>query len=144
MTLDIYELIPKLERLKILCAQHQITLDPETGQRMFYQGQIFTILSAQGNRLALTDDLPKIPFDASHVFYVEDWEEEESCYFLPRVEDLLQIIRDRTTLFPSMTPGVKITREVWQVRHGSGATVVSGSLLEGLLDMAIELLQENS
>ncbi|MGI6456641.1 MAG: hypothetical protein ACOX5R_13630 [bacterium] len=144
MALNLYELIPKLERLKLLCSEHGITLDPECGHQVFYQGQVFHVLSAHGNHLALLDTLPAIPLDLNQIVYVEDWIQESSCLFIPRVEDVLQIIHDKTTLFPSMTPGIKATREVWQIRHPNGTTIVSGALLEGLIDLALAMIQNDS
>jgi len=139
---ELYELIPKLESLHALCHERGITLDPEPGSRMLYKGQVYYVIAAKGNALVLVDDFPSIPFDMNRVITIENWEEQENCLFVPSVEDLLHLIREATSLFPSMTPGVKKTREVWQVRHTEGSTVVTGSLREGLLDIAIEKLEE--
>ncbi len=142
MAEELYELIPKLKTLKALCGEKGIALDPEPGSRMLYQGQVYYVIAAKSNAVVLIDDFPSVPLDPNRTITIDDWEREENCLFVPSVEDLLHLIREATTLFPSMTPGVKKTREVWQVRHTEGTTVVTGSLREGLLDVAIQKLEE--
>lgn len=141
MSLDRYELIPKLELLYSLCHENNIAIEPLPGHQMFYEGRVWYVLSSKDNTVALIDDMPNIPFNTERVVEIKDWENETGCLLIPRADDILEIIRTHTGIFPSMTPGVKKTREVWQIRHTEGSSIVSGSLLEGLIDMALEKLQ---
>jgi hypothetical protein len=138
---DLYELLPKYQRLNSLCKQHRIVLDPEFGSQMFYQGQSYIVAAARGSALALIDEIVSIPIDPTEVIYVDDWENDPACVFLPDLEEFLRILRDATSIFPTITPGVRATREAWQVQHPSADPVVCPSLREALLEISLSVLE---
>lgn len=141
---DLYELLPKYVRLKDLCIRHQIVLDPEYGSSMSFQGHTYIVAAARGSALALIDEIASIPIDPAEVIYVDDWENDPACVFLPDLEEMLRILRDATTVFPTITPGVRATREAWQVQHPNADPVVSPSLRQALLEISISVLENVS
>lgn len=137
---EIYETTIHYQQFYELCRKQGISLDPEPGDRMLYQGQAFIVAAVEGDRLALVNDLTGVGLESSEVIAVQEWRDEMSCLLLPRIEQILELIKKQTSLYPMMTPGVKETKSVWQVSHPNSPPVVSSSLAMGLLALAIQIL----
>lgn len=136
-----YENLPLFKHLYDLCRRRGLRFDPETGDRFSFCGRESIVAAALGNSLALVDDLCPIPLDAARIVYVHEWESNPDCFPLPRLEQLLEIIRSRSSLYPILTPGVKETRSVWQVSHPNAPPIVNSDLERGLLELAIRVLE---
>lgn len=140
---DFYEILPLCNQLDQLARQRGIALEATPGNRMCFEGQLYRVLFERGNAVALVDDLASLPVDPSAMLYIEDWQEHPHCVSIPSVEDLLYLIRETTSLFPTLTPGVQATREVWQIQHPSIDPIVDAPLLQALLQAALRILEQN-
>ncbi|MBN2327787.1 MAG: hypothetical protein JXR73_11595 [Candidatus Omnitrophica bacterium] len=139
--MNFYESLSYYNRFNQLCRERGAPLDVEAGDRLVYQGRAYIVAAAQGDALALVDDLTGIPLEPTQILYVHEWEADESCFFLPRIEQMLEVIHRQTGLDPMMTPGVKETKPVWQLSHPAAPPIVSDSLERGLLELAIRVLE---
>lgn len=137
-----YENLSLFKRLNELCLARGIVLDPEPGSRISFRGHPYVAAAAQDDALALLDDLCAIPLDPDRIVVVNAWENDPNCFFLPSLEQLLEIIYQRSSLYPIMTPGFKETRPVWQVSHPGAPPLVSKKLETGLLELAIRILEK--
>ncbi len=140
---EIIELHPKIQEFNRRCAEREIRLAPEYGDRAVYQGHIYFVAAVSGDTLALLDDLAGAPLCDERIVYAEGWENDPACLFLPSLENLLLIVRQLSSVYPSMTPGVQDGREMWRVLHTGAPPFVTETLLEALLDLAIHLLKHN-
>ena len=136
-----YERVIQYKRLRELCRLREISIEPECGDRFLYQGHEYVAVVIREDRLALADDLSDIPFDSGQTVCVENWRDDDSCFSAPSIERLLEIVRERTTVYPAMTPGVKEAKVVWQIGHPSASPIVCSSLCDGLLELAIRVLE---
>lgn len=139
-----YDQLPLYQEFQRVCRSRGIRLDPEWGGWVLYQGQPMLVAAVEGRTLALVDDLAGIPLDARQVLYVEDWDENPACLFLPSLEFLLQFIYEQTDFYPVMTPGIQETRDVWQLTHPRSPSIVCSSLRDGLVELAARVLDNPS
>ena len=135
------DLLPKYQRLYFLLKERGIDWDPETGEAVYYRGQAYIICAVRDNTLALLDDLADIPLTEEALLYVENWETDPTLIWIPRLEGLLRVIWERTSLHPIMTPGIEAARRVWQVLHPACDPIIARSLQEALLELAIRVLE---
>ncbi len=136
-----YERLTQYQRLNLLCRSRIIAWDIEPGDRMAFQGHEYIVAFIDNKRLILFDDLTGSAPDPDRYIIVSDWESDSSCFYLPRMDQLLQMIEKITSVFPVMTPGVKETQSVWQVSHPNSSPIVSYSLNTGLLELLIRILE---
>lgn len=136
-----YERLAQYQRLQQLCRIRNIAWDFEPGDRMAFQGHEYIVAFVDCERLILFDDLTGLAPEPDRYIIVSDWENDPSCFFVPRMDQLLQIIEKITLVFPIMTPGVKETQSVWQVSHPNSPPIISSSLDTGLLELLIRILE---
>ncbi len=141
---EIYDHLPLIRQFNELCATRKILRDWEPGDRVIFQGHEYIVAVVQWNGLALVDELAQIPLDPSQWVFLPDWESNPDCLLLPRIDHLLDMIQSCTSLYPIMTPGIKETKAVWQISHPNSSPIVSSSLEDGLLQLAILLLIDES
>ncbi|MGC9326211.1 MAG: hypothetical protein ACP5I1_01125 [Candidatus Hinthialibacter sp.] len=139
--MEFYESLPYYKQFNRLCRERGIEIDLEAGDRVVYEGQAYVVAAAQENALALVDEWAEIPLEASAILYIHEWEADESCVFLPRLEQMLEVIRRQTGADPIMTPGVQKAKSVWRLSHPAAAPIVGDSLESGLLELAIRVLK---
>lgn len=140
---DFYELLPRFRLLTELCHARNFDLDPEFGDRVAYQGRAYVVAAAETTDLALIDEWCGIPLREDQIVYVNDWRDDPSCVFLPGIDLLLQMIRRISGIFPSFTPGIHKSREVWQISHPNADPIISRSLHEALLELTIRIISES-
>ncbi len=137
---DIYELLPGYQKLAQQCSALGIELEPEPGELALYQGQSHRVIGEYGGQLVMlaTPVLP--PIDAESLVRVDGWAENSEFVYMPGVSSLIEMVRSVSSMFPTITPGVQTTREVWQIKHPDIEPVVANSLEEALLQSAIQIL----
>jgi len=139
---DFYDLLSNYRLLNQLRRDQSIIFDPQPGNRFAYLGQIYAAVAIEGDCLALVDDLCGIPLAMDQVLCVDQWEEETDCFFIPNIEQLIEIIFDQTTIYPSMTPGIRSGQNVWRVSHSNAKPIINTTLEEALLKLTIDILQK--
>ncbi len=137
---DFYELLSDYQRLNQLLRERSIIFDPQPGNRFAYRGQLYAAVAVEDGCLALVDDLCGIPIAQDRVLCVDQWETEPDCFFMPNVEQLIEIIFDQTTIYPSMTPGIRTGQDVWRVSHTNATPVIAATLEEALLKLTMDIL----
>ncbi len=137
---DFYDLLSQYQRLNQLRRERSIVFDPQPGNRFAYRGQLYAAVAVEGDCLALVDDLCGIPIIQDRVLCVDQWEEESDCFFIPGIEQLIAIIFDQTTIYPSMTPGIRTGQDVWRVSHSNATPVIAATIEEALLKLTIDIL----
>jgi len=138
---EFYDILPLYQRFHQLCKKRGILLDPELGDHLSFQGKTNFVAASRGDTLVLIDEMVQIPLDDQLLIYLENWEENPACFLIPRFDWLLQIIYQHTSLFPTMTPGVRSSQNVWQVVHPSAPPIVGTSLEQCVLELGIRILE---
>lgn len=134
-----HELTVLFQQLQSLCRKNNIPLDPDYGSEMLCHGLPCVVIAVKDGAIAVVEEMTSMPVDPSEVTYIDEWEQNPACIFMPSVEELLYMMRMQTTLFPTLTPGVQSTREVWQLQHPRIEPVVASSLREVLVRAAIAI-----
>ncbi len=138
------ELYSLYRRLNVICQERGFSLEPEWGDIILYQGHLALVVAERGDKLAVIDDIGTFPINKNDVYSIENWKQESSCLMIPRVDQLVNIIAQKSSHFPVMTPGIEAAKEVWQITHPYSSNIITKSLEEALLTLAIRLLEENN
>ncbi|MBZ0254656.1 hypothetical protein K8I31_01250 [bacterium] len=139
---ELYELLPIYQKLAQLCSALGVELDPETGERVLLNGQLHRIFCEDDAALLVAASPLLPPVNENTVVSVPNWMNNANCTYMPGVSSLIELMRTVSSMFPTITPGVKSTREVWQVKHPDIEPVVANSLEESLLLAVIALLEQ--
>lgn len=132
-------LYPKYLNFKELVIDKKEAPLPEFGDRLLWKGQIHFVIAREEDYLTVIDEWAAMNLaDASQK--IENWQTDSTCIPLLSIEDLLRFIREYSGDPPTLTPGIRMAEEVWQVKHPGAVSVVSSQLNEALLDIAIQLL----
>ncbi|MEW6234676.1 MAG: hypothetical protein AB1656_04755 [Candidatus Omnitrophota bacterium] len=138
-----YELLPKYQRLKTLSQQRGIPIEPDFGDWICYRGQIGLVLGYYEDALALADEYADIPLLEKDAILIKNWRDDPHLILLPSIEDLLKIIQEYSHYSPTLTPEAAPDRIGWRAVHPKASPILSASLLEALLDLAILLLERD-
>jgi hypothetical protein len=138
-SLDRFPIYQKLNRL---LHEGEFDLQPECGDAILYQGQLYAVLAVHKNQIALVDDLARIPFHEEDILEVNDWKQEPTCLFIPKIENVLHMIFQKSGHYPIMTPGIQSGRDVWQITHPHSDRIIASSLQEALFLLAIHILEK--
>jgi hypothetical protein len=136
-----HDLLDKYQALSRSCLQVGMDIDLEFGDQVSYQGKRYVVAAARGDRVALVDDYMSVPLNEEAIIYVTNWLDDPACVYLPSIEQLLEIIHERTNLYPTLVSGIKEIREVWQITHPNSQPIVAESLEEGLLELSIRVIE---
>ncbi|MBI1388890.1 MAG: hypothetical protein GC154_10630 [bacterium] len=139
---ELYEILPQYRALNDLMRHLDEPFDPEAGSRVYWRGAAYRVIGSNKDRIVLIAEPVILPIQPDDLIHVDGWEEDGDFIYLPSNEELLDILRRRTSLFPMMTPGVKATREVWQVKHPEADPVVCKSLTEALLETTLAVISQ--
>lgn len=138
-----YELHAKFKLLQDLCRLKSIPYHPEPGCSILYQGQLHYLIAADGSRAALAADFSSIPLGADDILYIERWAYDDSFIVCPTVEMLLNVIWNKSQLYPTLVPGIEAGREVWKAQHPrADSHYIFSNLRESLLELTLNLLSD--
>lgn len=138
---DIYELLPGYQKLAQQCSALGVELEPEPGELVLLNGQPHRIIGEDGGALHIVATPVLPPIDQNSITMVPGWMNNPLCVYMPGVACLIELVRSLSSMFPTITPGVQTTREVWQVKHPDIEPVVANSLEESLLQAVIQILE---
>ncbi|MDP8242937.1 MAG: hypothetical protein P9L94_02565 [Candidatus Hinthialibacter antarcticus] len=138
---EIYELLPGYQKLAQQCSAVGVELEPEPGGLVLYHGQPHRIIGEDAGALLIVATPVLPPIDQNTITTVPGWMNDPLCVYMPGVACLIDSVRSISSMFPTITPGVKSTREVWQVKHPDIEPVVANSLEESLLQAVIQILE---
>lgn len=120
------------------CADANMLPPLEIGDRIVWKGQIYLVLEEDQGDLAVLDEWMG-DYGKLEKAHIADWKNDPSCIPLFNMPSLLQLIHGLTGTYPAMTPGIRMSSEVWQVKHPSAESIVSDDLHTALLRMIVHL-----
>jgi hypothetical protein len=124
---------------KQMALDYGLDIEPEMGDIVLWKGQRHIVINAKDGHLLVIDDTfaPKVEQD---VIIIEKWAGNEQCILIPSVEFLVDTIVTITGNYPTLTPGIRMGKDVWQIKQHQEATLVEEGLPQSLLKMAIQIM----